>query len=164
MIHPAVEQWKRERALPPVAENAQQRRAQAAAAETEREQRRAQRVESQAAYGRGEASAPSSPEPVAAAGRSSGFGGYAQAFNPLNGLGPGERFAAAKNNFLEAPLGGVVRDWAAQQDWAKHRQGRTAEQAAAGLLATGVGVPMFLAAVDGLNGPTQSQGTIPLEG
>lgn len=65
----------------------------------------------------------------------------------------------------EAPLGGHVRSVLEGQDLFGHRvtrgQARVAEQAAAGLLATGVGVPMFLEAVRGLTTP-QTQGTIPM--
>lgn len=67
--------------------------------------------------------------------------------------------------FWEAPLGGHLRSALAGQELFGHTitggQARVAEQAAAGLLATGVGVPMFLEAVRGLTTP-QSQGTIPM--
>lgn len=65
----------------------------------------------------------------------------------------------------EAPLGGHVRAGLEGQELFGHRitdgQARTAEQAAAGLLATGIGVPAFLAAVQGLSTP-RDQGAIPM--
>ena len=67
--------------------------------------------------------------------------------------------------FWSAPLGGHLRSALAGQEVFGHTitggQARVAEQAAAGLLATGVGVPMFLEAVRGLTTP-QTQGTIPM--
>lgn len=67
--------------------------------------------------------------------------------------------------FWQAPLGGHLRSALAGQELFGHAitggQARVAEQAAAGLLATGVGVPMFLQAVHGLTTP-QTQGTIPI--
>ncbi|MEB3259189.1 MAG: hypothetical protein VKP63_01015 [Cyanobacteriota bacterium] len=67
--------------------------------------------------------------------------------------------------FWQAPLGGHLRSALAGQEVFGHTitggQARVAEQAAAGLLATGVGVPMFLEAVRGLTTP-QTQGTIPM--
>ena len=67
--------------------------------------------------------------------------------------------------FWEAPLGGHLRSALTGQELFGHTitggQARVAEQAAAGLLATGVGVPMFLEAVRGLTTP-QTQGTIPM--
>lgn len=65
----------------------------------------------------------------------------------------------------EAPLFGHVRAALQGQELFGHRitagQARTAEQAAAGLLATGIGVPAFLAAVQGLSTP-RDQGAIPM--
>lgn len=81
--------------------------------------------------------------------------------NPFDAKGRGR----IGRQFWEAPLGGHLRSALAGQEVFGHTltggQARVAEQAAAGLLATGVGVPMFLQAVHGLTTP-QTQGTIPM--
>ena len=88
-----------------------------------------------------------------------GFGGYAQ--NPLEDDGR----ARIGQQFMQAPLGGYVRDALDGQEVFGHRitnqQARMAEQGLAGLTAVGIGVPTFLAAVNQLSTP-QDQGTIPL--
>lgn len=66
--------------------------------------------------------------------------------------------------FLSAPLGGHVRRAAEGQEIFGHKvtrgEARVAEQALAGLTATGVGGAAFLAAIDDLNG--QTSGTMPM--
>jgi hypothetical protein len=158
--------------LPPVAQGAQQLRNQAAADAwpnavrfRDTPGRRAGKVAERAAYERGEA-APvrgATATAVAADGRFEGFGGYQQALG-WNDLTPEQRLMAAKGNFIQAPLGGHVRNWAAQQgqDWINHRGGQTAEQVAAGVLATGVGSWGLLSAIDALNGDSQTPGTMPM--
>jgi len=88
-----------------------------------------------------------------------GFGGYAQ--NPLEEQGR-ERI---QQQFMQAPLGGYVRDALDGQEIFGHKinnqQARMAEQGLAGLTVVGVGVPTFLAAVNQLSTPPD-QGAIPL--
>lgn len=82
--------------------------------------------------------------------------------NPLEEEG---RQAIARQ-FLSAPLGGQLRSALQGQEVFGHRisnaQARIAEQAAAGVLATGVGSWGLLSAIDALNGDPQTPGTMPM--
>ena len=86
------------------------------------------------------------------------MGGYAS--NPFEEEG---RQQIARQ-FMSAPLGGHVRRAAEGQEIFGHKvtrgEARVAEQALAGLTATGVGGAAFLAAIDELNG--QTGGTMPM--
>lgn len=87
------------------------------------------------------------------------LGGYLN--NPFDEEGR----ALIGRQFWNAPLGGHVRRGLAGQEVFGHTitggQARAAEQALAGLTAVGVGVPTFMAALNGLTTP-QSQDTIPM--
>lgn len=89
-----------------------------------------------------------------------GFQGYLN--NPLEDAGR-ERIA---QQFMQAPLGGYVRDGLAGREVFGHtitnQQARTTEQVLAAAMATGIGVPTFLAGVQGLMGDQQTAGTIPM--
>lgn len=82
--------------------------------------------------------------------------------NPLDEAGR----EAIGTQFWEAPLGGHVRRAVDGFDLFGHQvtpdQARTAEQALAASLAVGIGVPTFLAGVQGLQSDQQTQGTMPL--
>jgi hypothetical protein len=88
---------------------------------------------------------------------------YGQGYlnNPLDGKGRGRM----GTQFWEAPLGGHVRAGLDGQEIFGHTidrdQALMAERGLAGLLATGVGVPAFMAAVQQLTTPAD-QNTIPL--
>ncbi len=92
-------------------------------------------------------------------GQLQGFGGYAQ--NPFADDGR----ARIAQQFMQAPLGGYVRDALDGQEVLGHRitneQARMAEQGLAGLTAVGVGVPAFMFAVQQLSTPPD-QNTIPM--
>jgi hypothetical protein len=73
---------------------------------------------------------------------------------------------AMLRQFWSAPLGGHVRAGLQGQEVFGRRitngQARVAEQAAAGVLATGVGSWGLLSAIDALNGNPQTPGTMPI--
>ena len=97
----------------------------------------------QAAY-----SAPEMAQPLYQAAGRDRFSGYLQ--NPLDSLGRQRML----EQFIEAPLGGHVRRLLGDS--------QVAEQAAAGVLATGVGSWGLLSAIDALNGDSQTPGTMPI--
>lgn len=90
-----------------------------------------------------------------------GLQGYLN--NPLDEDGR----AAIATQFMDAPLGGHVRRGVEGVDLFGHQvsanQAHRTEQVLAAALATGIGVPTFIAGVQGLLGPDQqSSGTMPL--
>lgn len=94
-------------------------------------------------------SAPEGEQPLYQAGGRDRLAGYLS--NPMTHLGRQRML----EQVIEAPLGGHVRKLLGDN--------RLAEQAAAGVLATGVGSWGLLEAIDALNGdPQQTPGTMPM--
>lgn len=83
--------------------------------------------------------------------------GYSLAENPFDEEGRG-RLA---HTLWNVPMGGYVQNPLTQMGM-NPRHARWAERGVAAT-ATGVGAATFLAAVDALNGNTQSPGTIPIQ-